>query len=199
MTARKAVFDTVRGMLGRSFTAPEIAQLDRVLDTMVGGPPERSIGPEGLELIQAFEGCAKRQSDGSIIAYPDPGTGGAPWTIGWGSTIDEEGKPIKPGTVWTQERADKRFAAHVAEFAEQVDALLGDTPATQNQFDALVSLAYNIGVRALSTSTLMTLHRAGDYAGAAAQFLRWNRAGGRVLAGLTRRREAEAKLYRGAA
>jgi lysozyme len=196
---RKVIFDAVRAMLGRAFVQADVARLDSAIDAALsddGGKP-RTIGPDGLALIQSFEGCAKRRSDGSIVAYPDPGTGGAPWTIGWGSTTDEQGQAIAPGTVWNQARCDARFAAHVAEFAERVDTMLGETPTTPAQFDALVSLAYNIGVRALETSTLLRLHRAGDHAGAAAQFARWNRAGGRVLAGLTRRRAAEAALYRG--
>ena len=143
-----------------------------------------------------FEGCALIRGDGSVEAYPDPGTGAAPWTIGWGSTTDEGGAAIMPGTVWPQERCDARFAAHVAEFAGAVAALLGASPTGRNQFDALVSLAYNIGTQALATSTLLRMHLAGDHAGAAEQFGRWNRAGGRVLAGLVRRRAAEAALYR---
>jgi lysozyme len=196
---RTMIFDTIRVILGRSFSRSEVARLDSAIDAalMDGPPAARTIGPDGLALIQSFEGCAKRRRDGSIVAYPDPGTGGAPWTIGWGSTTDEQGQAIAPGTVWTQARCDARFAAHVAEFAERVDTMLGETPTSPAQFDALVSLAYNIGVRALETSTLLRLHRASDHAAAAAQFARWNRAGGRVLAGLTRRRAAEAALYRG--
>jgi len=196
---RKAIFDVVRVMLGRSFSGSEVVRLDGAIDQAIsvevlGG--ERGIGAAGLQLIREFEGCAKRRDDGAVEAYPDPGTGAAPWTIGWGSTTDEDGRAIAPGTVWTQERCDARFAAHVAEFAEKVTALLGEAPTGQNQFDALVSLAYNIGTGALAGSTLLRMHLAGDYAGAAEQFARWNLAGGRVLAGLVRRRAAEAALYR---
>ncbi|WP_347303138.1 lysozyme [Croceibacterium sp. TMG7-5b_MA50] len=195
---RKMIFDAVRGMLGRGFSHAEVTRLDSAIDNALAleTAAPRAIGEAGLQLIQVFEGCARRRTDGSIEAYPDPGTGGAPWTIGWGSTTDENGTAIAPGTVWTQARCDARFAGHVAEFAEQVDTMLGETPTSPAQFDALVSLAYNIGVRALETSTLLRLHRAGDHAAAAAQFARWNRAGGRVMAGLTRRRTAEAALYR---
>lgn len=98
--------------------------------------------------------------------------------------------------MWSQARADARFASHVAEFAHEVEELLKGNTA-QHEFDALVSLAYNIGTRALATSTLLRMHNAGDKAGAAEQFGRWNRAGGRVLAGLVKRRGAEAALYRG--
>lgn len=197
---RKTIFDAVRQILGRGFSGTEITRLDQAIDR--ASAPEdaadgaQAIGNAGLQLIREFEGCAKRRTNGSVEAYPDPGTGGVPWTIGWGSTTDEDGRAIAPGTVWTQERCDARFAAHVAEFAEEVATLLGNAPTGRNQFDALVSLAYNIGTRALGTSTLLRMHLAGDHTGAAEQFGRWNRAGGRVLAGLVRRRAAEAALYR---
>ncbi|HEY0044177.1 MAG TPA: lysozyme [Allosphingosinicella sp.] len=143
------------------------------------------------KLIQQFEGCAKKQPDGTFIAYPDPGTGGDPWTIGWGST----GANIKKGTVWTQAQCDARFAEHVAEFAAGVAKVLGGAKTSQSQFDAMVSFAYNVGIGNLAASTLLKLHKAGDYAGAAAQFARWNKAAGKVLPGLTKRRAAEAALY----
>lgn len=146
-----------------------------------------------LKLIQEFEGCHKKRLDGRFDAYPDPGSGGDPWTIGWGST----GFDIRKGTIWTQEQCDERFAAHVAEFAFQVRKLLGDAPTTQNQFDALVSFAYNVGAGSLRGSTLLTLHEQKKYALAAEQFARWNKAAGKVMAGLTLRRAAEAKMYRG--
>lgn len=118
-------------------------------------------------------------------------------TIGWGST----GPDIKLGMTWTQAQADARFAADLARFAANVSALVGKAPTTQAQFDALVSFAYNVGYGdgGLKTSTLLRLHKAGDYAGAAAQFARWNKQKGKVLNGLTTRRAAEAAMYRGAA
>jgi lysozyme len=144
-----------------------------------------------VKLIQEFEGCAKRQPDGSFAAYPDPGSGGDPWTIGWGTT----GPDVKKGVVWTQQQCDDRFTAHLDEFADKVSKILGDTPTKQNQFDAMVSFAYNLGAGNLSASTLLKKHKAGDFAGAAAEFARWNKAAGKVLPGLTRRRAAEAALY----
>jgi lysozyme len=143
------------------------------------------------KLIQQFEGCAKKQPDGSFVAYPDPGTGGDPWTIGWGST----GPDIKKGVVWTQQQCDDRFTAHLGQFAQKVSNLLGGCATTQHQFDAMVSFAYNVGVGNLSSSTLLRKHKAGDYKGAAAEFAKWNKAAGKVLPGLTRRRAAEAALY----
>ena len=144
-----------------------------------------------VKLIQSFEGCAKKRSDGNYDAYPDPGTGGDPWTIGWGST----GADIKRGTVWTQKQCDDRFNSHLAEFAAGVDKALGGAATKQNQFDAMVSFAYNVGLGNLQSSTLLKKHKAGDYAGAANEFGRWNKAAGKVLPGLTRRRAAESALY----
>ncbi len=145
------------------------------------------------KLVQQFEGCARKRADGSFEAYPDPGSGGDPWTIGWGST----GSDIKKGTVWTQKQCDDRFNAHLDEFAAGVSKAIGDAPTTQSQFDAMVSFAYNVGLANLNASTLLKKHKARDYAGAAAEFARWNKAAGKVLAGLTRRRGAEAALYKG--
>jgi len=144
------------------------------------------------KLIQQSEGCAKRQADGSFAAYPDPGTGGDPWTIGWGTT----GPDIKRGLVWTQQQCDERFGQDLARFAAKVAAVIGGAPTTQHQFDAMVSFAYNVGVGNLQSSTLLRKHKAGDYAGAAAEFAKWDKAAGRVLPGLDRRRAAEAQLYR---
>lgn len=153
----------------------------------------------GLDLIKSFESCARAIGNGRFEAYPDPapGNNGLPVTIGWGSTRDFQGKPIKLGTVWTQEQCDRKKAEDMAVFESEVRAILGNAPTTQHQFDALVSFAYNIGSDKLRNSTLMRKHRAGDYAGAQAEFTRWNRAGGKVMRGLTRRRKAEAELYGG--
>lgn len=149
----------------------------------------RAVGPHGIALIQRFEGCAKRRADGAVEAYPDPGTGGDPWTIGWGAT----GEGIGPGTVWTQDQCDLRLEHDLARFAQAVDEAIGDTPTSQAQFDALVSFHYNTG--AIAHATLTSKHLAGDHQAALLEFDRWTRAGGRVLTGLVRRRAAEAELY----
>lgn len=128
-------------------------------------------------------------------AYPDPATGGEPITIGYGHT--QPG--LKLGVVWTQAQADAALEADLARFARGVWNAIGEKETTQNRFDALVSFAFNVGLGNLLSSTLLRKHVAGDYAGAADQFIRWNKAAGKVLNGLTRRREAEAKLYRGQA
>lgn len=153
--------------------------------------PEEDGSPvpeSALDLIKQFEGC-------KLTAYPDPGSGGDPWTIGWGST----GAGIKKGVTWTQAQADARLVEDVRYFADGVRGLLGGAKTSDTQFGAMISLAYNVGLANFGSSTLLKLHKAGDYAGAADQFLRWNRAGGLVLAGLTRRREAERRVYLGKA
>lgn len=152
----------------------------------------RRIGAQGMALIMRFEGCAQKRPDGTYAAYPDPGTGGDPWTIGWGAT----GPGIGPNTVWTQLQCDARLAADLARFAHEVDRALGDAPASQAQFDALVGFHYNTG--AIARATLTRKHRAGDFEGAAREFGRWVHAGGKVLRGLVRRRAAEEELYRSA-
>lgn len=139
-----------------------------------------------LDCIKRFEGCR-------LVAYPDPGTGGDPWTIGWGST----GPGIKRGVRWTQEQADAALLEHVEAVGRDVDACVR-VPIASHQKAGLVSLAYNIGTGALRKSTLLRLLNEGDYKGAAGQFGRWNRAGGRVLPGLTKRRAAERALFEGA-
>lgn len=155
----------------------------------------RAIGPRGAALIKRFEGCAKLRSDGRIQAYPDPGTGAEPWTIGWGATGPDHvhGGRIGPGTIWTQAQCDDRLARDLKRYANDVSRALGTAPTTQGQFDALVSFHYNTG--AIARATLTKKHIAGDFTGAVAEFARWNKAGGRVLRGLVRRREAEAQLY----
>ena len=201
---RKPIFDTIRKLLGRGFRSHEVRAIDAAIDAALGGAGvsaqdsvtgvtyprrPRAISPRGIALIQQFEGLAKVRRDGLVQAYPDPGTGGAPWTIGWGAT----GDGIGPETVWTRAECDARLAADLVRYAADVGRALGETPTTQAQFDALVSFHYNTG--AIARATLTKKHLAGDFAGAAGEFGRWNRAGGRVLAGLSRRRAAEAALY----
>lgn len=192
---RKALFDLIRGLLRRPFRRREVEAIDAALDVLTGEGPAsaRTVGPAGIALIKRFEGCAKVRPDGRVAAYPDPGTGGAPWTIGWGAT----GAGIGPATVWSQAQCDARLEADLARFAAEVAEAVGDAPTSQAQFDALVSFHYNTG--AIRRATLTRRHVAGDFAGAAAEFARWKHAGGRVLTGLVRRRAAEAALYRAGA
>lgn len=200
MSSRKRIFDAIKlERLGKPFSMEEVAAVDALLDKLA--VPQAS-APEWIDLaaplIEEFEGYAEERPDGSVRAYPDPATGGKPWTIGIGSTTDENGEPIAPSAIWSRERAVARFKTHLAEFGAGVDQLIAGKPTTPAQKAAITSLAYNIGLSALARSTVLKRHRAGDYAGAADAFAMWNRANGKVMAGLTRRRAAEAKLYRGA-
>lgn len=196
MTDAKRLFGVIRDLLGRGLTQAEVDRVNAALYGDVVGAQERRTSDRGIALIHGFESC-------KLQAYKDPGPTGLPITIGWGSTTDENGQPIRLGTVWSQERADARFRLDLAKFEQGVSLLLGDSPTTQNQFDALVSFAYNVGLdidndtiaEGLGDSTLLRKHKAGDYAGAKAEFAKWNKAGGQVLRGLTRRRAAEAELY----
>ncbi len=189
---RKPIFDAVRHMLGRGFRSTEIQVLDSAIDracTDAAEPTPLRLGPAGLALIKQWEGCARHCADGMIEAYPDPGTGGAPWTIGWGTT----GPDIVPGLVWTQAQCDERLAQDLQRFVSEVTRTLDGAPTSPSQFDALVSFHYNTG--AIAKAALARLHRAGDFAAAQSQFGRWIHAGGRVMRGLIARRAEEAALY----
>lgn len=198
---RKPVFDLVRQLLGRKFRQSEVDRLDDALDASHSGSDKtfhstkRTIGARGIALIKRFEGCARLRRDGMVEAYPDPGTGAEPWTIGWGATGKgfETDQPIGPGTLWTQAQCDARLASDLIIYAKEVARAIGDAPTTQGQFDAMVSFHYNTG--AIRKATLTRKHKDGDFVGAAAEFARWNKAGGRVLKGLVNRRREEARLY----
>lgn len=141
----------------------------------------------GLRLIEQLEGLR-------LAAYPDPGTGGEPWTIGIGTTRYPDGRAVREGDRITEAQAREYLALDV-EHVEQAVERMVTVPLTQPQFDALVSLGYNIGVGALGRSTLVRLLNAGDADGAAAQFDVWINAGGRPMDGLRRRRRAERALF----
>lgn len=182
--SRADLFEAIRPFAPeRRFSVAHVQAIDTLADNF-GLAREGDAGlAEALSLIKQFEGC-------KLDAYPDPGSGGDPWTIGWGST----GEGIRKGLRWTQAQADQALAADVAKFASGVDQLV-TSPTKAHQRGALISLSYNIGLGALKGSTLLRKHNAGDYAGAAAEFGKWNRAGGKVMAGLTRRRDAERSVY----
>lgn len=110
-------------------------------------------------------------------------------TIGYGHT----GKDVFAGQKITREEADRLLSQDLKRFEDAVEKLLPNC--TQHQFDALVSFAFNLGEGALRGSTLRTLHNDGKHNEAAQQFGRWNHAGGKVVAGLTRRRAREAAVY----
>lgn len=142
--------------------------------------------PRCLALIQEFESCR-------LKAYLD---GGGVWTIGWGTTVYPTGAKVKRGDVVTQAQADTYFMRDVSIKSIAVDKLTAGVKLKQQQYDALVSFTYNVGSNALKTSTLLRLLRVNPNDPAIrTQFMRWNKDNGKVVAGLTRRRKAEADLY----
>lgn len=143
-----------------------------------------TISNDGLDLTKEFEGC-------ELSAYPDPGSGGDPWTIGFGHT----GPEVVPGLTITQEQADKYLEEDIRAFSNVVNKY-ATVAIKQCMFDALVSFTYNVGGDAFRNSTLLRLLNQHDYEGAAAQFDRWVNGANGPLPGLVRRRNAEEALFR---
>lgn len=137
----------------------------------------------GIDLIRHFEGC-------ELTAYPDPATGDEPWTIGVGHT----GADVHPGLAITQSEADALLKRDLKRFERGVTLALC-TEINDNQYAACISFSFNLGNAAFKSSTLLQKINARDFDCAADEFLRWNKAGGRVMAGLTKRREAERELF----
>ncbi|PRP70895.1 muraminidase [Chromobacterium amazonense] len=137
----------------------------------------------GINLIKQFEGL-------KLTAYQDSV---GVWTIGYGHT----GRDVKPSQTISSNQADQLLRQDLARFEQGVSNLI-KVSIKQNQFDALVSFSYNLGLGNLQSSTLLRLLNQGDYQAAAGQFPLWNKAGGKVLPGLTRRRLAEQALFQGA-
>jgi lysozyme len=132
--------------------------------------------PEGIDFIKGWECC-------KLIAYPD---GGGVWTIGWGET----GPDVFEHLVWSQDYADSRLNLRLRKVTQLVNSWLR-VPVTQQQYDALVSLAYNAGY----APTLYTLLNAGNYDAACEQIPHWNHDNGVVVDGLTRRRAGEVRIW----
>ncbi|MCE9938550.1 lysozyme [Serratia liquefaciens] len=142
------------------------------------------ISKTGIELIKRFEGLELKAYQDSVGV----------WTIGYGWTQPVDGKKICPGMVIDQATADRLLKCGVVQYEQGVNQLV-KVKITQGQFDALVSFAYNLGLRSLSTSTLLLKLNAGDKQEAANEFGRWVNAGGKRLEGLVKRRDAERELF----
>lgn len=191
-SSKKALYDAIREIKGASLVQPEVDAIERILEGSAGSIDLKA-SPRAIAFIHGFEKLV-------LEAYKDPGSkNGLPITIGWGTTVDEDGKPISLGATWTRAKADRLFARDFAITEAAVVQLVRPRATNQAQFDAMVSLAYNIGVGAFAGSTLLRKHVAGDFAGAAAEFKRWNKNDGKVMAGLTRRRAGERAIYEGKA
>ena len=142
------------------------------------------ISENGIEFIRQLEGE-------KLTAYPDIVE---IWTIGVGHTGFVDGKPVARGMAITKEKSKEILTADLKRFESAVNDAVKVT-LTQNQFDALVSLAFNIGEGAFARSTLVNKLNAGDKKGAAEQFLVWKNAGGRVSQGLLNRRQKEKAMF----
>ena len=179
LSAEGVSSDVIRRATLRLQPAPALAPTPE--PTAPAGP--RRVGPRGIALLHHFEGCR-------LTAYKCPA---GVWTIGWGNTRYANGQPVREGDRISQATADELFRSILATFEAAVEKAAPGAP--PHQFGALAAFAYNVGIGALQSSTLLKLHRAGNIAGAAEQFLRWDKAGGKVLKGLQRRRAAERLLY----
>lgn len=145
-----------------------------------------AVNQETLDLIKHFEGLVKKW-------YRDPV---GVWTIGYGHT-DSAGHPRHrddPGLTLTDRDAEIILQRDLGQYEAAVQGAV-KVPLNENQYGALVSFTYNLGPGNLRSSTLVKKLNAGDYAGAASEFPRWNKAGGKVLQGLVRRRAAEQDLF----
>ncbi|MEM7740313.1 MAG: lysozyme, partial [Pseudomonadota bacterium] len=142
------------------------------------------IGQNGLSLIKDFEGL-------ELEAYQDiVGV----WTIGYGHT-DHAGPPeVTPGLTITADEAEDILRNDLGQYENAVTKAV-KVDITQNMFDALVSITYNIGVNGMKGSTFIKRLNAKNYTGCAEAMQWWNKAGGQVVSGLKRRREAEADLF----
>ncbi|MDQ9128540.1 lysozyme [Serratia fonticola] len=137
------------------------------------------VGVEGLNLIKHFEGLRLQAYQCSARA----------WTVGYGHTVG-----VRPNDVITEGEADNFLRQDIAN-SEQVVNMNVHVPLTQNQFDALVSFVFNLGIGSFLASTLIKKLNSGDYGGSAEEFLRWIHVNGKKIPGLVRRREAEKSLF----
>ena len=139
------------------------------------------ISQEGIALIKKFEGC-------ELDAYQDAV---GVWTIGYGHI-----KGVKEGMQITKAQAEEMLVEELNEYEGYINNMV-TVELNQNQYDAMVSWVYNLGGGNLKASTLLRVLNQGEFDGVPAQIMRWNKAGGKVLEGLTRRRQAEADLFSG--
>ncbi len=177
----KQFFDAARQIAGGKLTQSQVDKLNVVVGELAPKTTQTT-SSTGIDLICSFEGLR-------LSAYDD---GVGVWTIGYGTTVIN-GVKVKKGDTCTVEQAKSYMASDLKKFEAAVNKVT--VVLNQNQFDALVSLAYNIGTGAFASSTLLKKLNAGDYKGAAAQFDVWIKAGGKRMQGLVNRRAAERKLF----
>ena len=177
----KPFFDEARKIAGGSLSQTQVDELNKVVDFIKPNHSQK-ISTTGINLICSFEGLR-------LNAYDD---GVGVWTIGFGTTIYPNGIKVKKGDTCTTEQAKAYMAHDLKEFESAVNSAV-TIDLNENQFDALVSLVYNIGTGAFKKSTLLKKLNESDYKGAAAQFDVWNKGGGKVMQGLVNRRALERK------
>ncbi len=180
---RKPFFDAARVLAGGKLTQTQVDDLNKVIDKL--SPAQNmAISQVGINLITSFE-------DLRLAAYDD---GVGVWTIGYGTTVYPNGIRVKRGDSCTKVQAMSFFQHDLRRFEALINQAV-KVVVNQNQFDALVSLAYNIGEAAFKGSTLVKQLNAGNSKAAADQFTVWNKGKGKVLGGLVRRRAAERALF----
>ncbi|WP_373816610.1 lysozyme [Jeotgalibaca porci] len=178
----KIIFDEFRKLAGGKLTQAQVDKINALIDEIQ--VKSMRVDNEGIDLIGQFEGLR-------LNSYDD---GVGVWTIGWGTTVYPNGQKVKKGDKITLEQA-KQYKAHdLTKFEKAVNDAV-KVPLNQNQFNALVSLAYNIGESAFTNSTLVKRLNDGNYKAAAAQFLAWVNPGGKRMQGLVNRRNKERELF----
>lgn len=188
----KHIFDFLRKISGGKLTQKQVDAADKLIatayddlnDVLGIAIDEMHVSPSGVDLICNFEGLR-------LKAYDD---GVGVWTIGYGTTKYPNGIRVKKGDTCTLEQAKAYMQNDLKAFEQTVNSAI-KVPLNQNQFDALVSLAYNIGATAFKKSTLVKRLNEGNYKAAANQFNVWVNAGGKRMQGLVNRRAAERTLF----
>lgn len=187
----KDIFNKLREMYGRKLSQKQVDATNKLLKfdeksvrEMLDVVGVVNMKTKDLNIIKEFEGLR-------LEAYDD---GIGVWTVGYGTIRYPNGTIVKRGDKITLEQAEQYLRHDLSKFEYSVNSLV-KVPLTQNQFDALTSLVYNIGSSAFSKSTLLKKLNNKDYKGAADQFLVWNKAGGRTLQGLINRRTKERQLF----
>ena len=188
----KHIFDFLRKISGGKLTQKQVDAADKLIatayddlnDVLGIATDEMHVSPSGVDLICNFEGLR-------LKAYDD---GVGVWTIGYGTTKYPNGIRVKKGDTCTLDQAKAYMQNDLKAFEQTVNSAV-KVPVSQNQFDALVSLAYNIGSTAFKNSTLVKRLNEGNYKAAANQFDVWVNAGGKRMQGLVNRRAAEKALF----
>jgi len=188
----KHIFDFLRKISGGKLTQKQVDAADKLIatayddlnDVLGIATDEMHVSPSGVDLICNFEGLR-------LKAYDD---GVGVWTIGFGTTKYPNGIRVKKGDTCTLDQAKAYMQNDLKSFEQTVNNTV-KVPLNQNQFDALVSLAYNIGSTAFKNSTLVKRLNEGNYKAAANQFDVWVNAGGKRMQGLVNRRAAEKALF----